>query len=231
MNKIIKISEEDLYYSIKKIMEGKDNHVVCERCDWDWDITSEDEDPYLCHMCGHRNDPQENKEGVGAYDAPAFEMEPDHTTFKHEYSEQDEPTRDQYIRFVTPLEDEPFDFWDKIPDGPLKILNKKFSGKEYTTEDDDFEITYGIEAIGPGRKFIGGWLSDFTLKPGQNSISGYGKLKKVIYKGQDVTDIVRRITNKGGTASEIASYDFSRRINTVAKALGLYPERFKISIY
>ena len=26
---------------------------------------------------------QEEKEGAGAYDAPAFEMEPDHTTFKH----------------------------------------------------------------------------------------------------------------------------------------------------
>ena len=26
---------------------------------------------------------QEEKEGAGAYDAPAFEMKPDHTTFKH----------------------------------------------------------------------------------------------------------------------------------------------------
>ena len=30
---------------------------------------------------------QEEKEGSGAYDAPAFEMEPDHTTFKHEQKE------------------------------------------------------------------------------------------------------------------------------------------------
>jgi hypothetical protein len=30
---------------------------------------------------------QEEKEGAGAYDAPAFEMEPDHTTFKHEQKE------------------------------------------------------------------------------------------------------------------------------------------------
>ena len=30
---------------------------------------------------------QEEKEGAGAYDAPAFAMEPDHTTFKHEQKE------------------------------------------------------------------------------------------------------------------------------------------------
>jgi len=30
---------------------------------------------------------QEEKEGAGAYDAPAFEMEPDHTTYKHEQKE------------------------------------------------------------------------------------------------------------------------------------------------
>ena len=30
---------------------------------------------------------QEEKEGTGAYDAPAFAMEPDHTTFKHEQKE------------------------------------------------------------------------------------------------------------------------------------------------
>ena len=32
---------------------------------------------------------KEEKEGAGAYDAPAFEMEPDHTTFKHEQNESE----------------------------------------------------------------------------------------------------------------------------------------------
>jgi len=36
---------------------------------------------------------QEEKEGAGAYDAPAFEMEPDHTTFKHEDKEIAEYSR------------------------------------------------------------------------------------------------------------------------------------------
>jgi hypothetical protein len=36
---------------------------------------------------------QEDNEGAGAYDAPAFEMEPDHTTFKHEDKEIAEYSR------------------------------------------------------------------------------------------------------------------------------------------
>lgn len=30
----------------------------------------------------------ESQEGAGAYDAPAFQMEPDHTTFKHQYKDK-----------------------------------------------------------------------------------------------------------------------------------------------
>lgn len=39
-----------------------------------------------CPHCGTHNK-EEEKEGAGAYAAPAFQMEPDHTTFKHEYNE------------------------------------------------------------------------------------------------------------------------------------------------
>lgn len=35
----------------------------------------------------------EDNEGAGAYDAPAFEMKPDHTTFKHEDKEMSEYSR------------------------------------------------------------------------------------------------------------------------------------------
>lgn len=37
--------------------------------------------------CQYTSKKQEETEGAGAYDAPAFEMEPDHTTFKHEQNE------------------------------------------------------------------------------------------------------------------------------------------------
>lgn len=66
----------------------KQKDVTCEECGWSWDIEPEDQHPYLCHQCGHENDKGETDEGAGAYDAPAFQMEPDHVHFKHQYNEQ-----------------------------------------------------------------------------------------------------------------------------------------------
>ena len=37
-------------------------------------------------ICGD-TEKKEESEGVGAYAAPAFEMEPDHVHFKHQYNE------------------------------------------------------------------------------------------------------------------------------------------------
>ena len=66
----------------------KQKDVTCEECGWSWDIEPEDQHPYLCHQCGHENAKGETDEGAGAYDAPAFQMEPDHVHFKHQYNEQ-----------------------------------------------------------------------------------------------------------------------------------------------
>jgi hypothetical protein len=66
----------------------KQKDVTCEECGWSWDIEPEDQHPYLCHQCGHENDKGETDEGAGAYDAPAFQMEPNHVHFKHQYNEQ-----------------------------------------------------------------------------------------------------------------------------------------------
>jgi len=232
MKKKIRITESDLYDIVRHVIESKKNHVECERCDWEWDISPKDEDPYLCHMCGHRNDPQENKEGAGAYDAPAFEMEPDHTTFRHEYSEQEED-EPNYVQILFP--EEPFQsietsFPERLPDGPIKILNQKFSQIPFTAKDGDFEIEYKVEKIGPGRKFTGGWLEDYKLQPNETLFSGWGKILKVFYKGQDVTDIVKNITRTGGKAKEIAEYDFYKRVERISKHLHLYPAKFRFEI-
>ena len=64
------------------IEESKKKAVTCDNCGWSWDIEPKDKHPYLCHQCGHVNKKKENKEGVGAYDAPAYSMEPDHIHFK-----------------------------------------------------------------------------------------------------------------------------------------------------
>jgi hypothetical protein len=69
--------------------------VTCDNCGWSWDIEPDDKHPYLCHQCGHENTKGETDEGVGAYDAPAFQMEPDHVHFKHQYNEQ--KTNSKYL--------------------------------------------------------------------------------------------------------------------------------------
>ena len=77
MKNVIRISEEH-----------KD--VTCENCGWSWDIEPDDKHPYLCHQCGHENTKHETDEGAGPYDAPAFQMKPDHVHFKHQYNEQND---------------------------------------------------------------------------------------------------------------------------------------------
>jgi hypothetical protein len=75
---------------MKKIVRISEKHkdVTCENCGWSWDIEPDDKHPYLCHQCGHENTKGETDEGAGAYDAPSFQMEPDHVHFKHQYNEQ-----------------------------------------------------------------------------------------------------------------------------------------------
>jgi len=75
---------------MKKIVRISEKHkdVTCKNCGWSWDIEPDDKHPYLCHQCGHENTKGETDEGAGAYDAPSFQMEPDHVHFKHQYNEQ-----------------------------------------------------------------------------------------------------------------------------------------------
>jgi len=75
---------------MKKIVRISKKHkdVTCENCGWSWDIEPDDKHPYLCHQCGHENTKGETDESAGAYDAPSFQMEPDHVHFKHQYNEQ-----------------------------------------------------------------------------------------------------------------------------------------------
>jgi len=49
---------------IKNFEEFK-SKVICSKCDWSWQIESEDERPYFCHKCGYDNKLKE-------YDIPAL---------------------------------------------------------------------------------------------------------------------------------------------------------------
>ena len=36
--------------------------IECDNCDWSWDISSGGDDLYICHKCGHDNEPADNTE-------------------------------------------------------------------------------------------------------------------------------------------------------------------------
>jgi hypothetical protein len=225
MNRKIRLSEDQLTDLVHQILESKNKHVTCNRCDWDWDITAEDEDPYLCHMCGHRNDKKENKEGAGPYDAPAFEMEPDHTTFKHEYTEQDDEEERRFVS-VEFLNDEPFQ-QTKNSKGPLKIIYDKLSGKEFVVEEDDLEVHYIFGGFSPGEKYDMFYDKDVDKR----YVSAKVVIKKVLYKGMDVTPLVLKITNEGGWTKQMVKGDAWDRLTSVAKNLGMTVGKIRVDLY
>jgi hypothetical protein len=228
MNRRIRLTENELTDLVHRILESKNKHVCCNRCDWEWDITAEDEDPYLCHMCGHRNDKKENKEGAGPYDAPAFEMEPDHTTFKHEYTEQDDE-EPQYVSID--FNDEPFKklVQNKTPKGPFKIIHEKLSGKEFVVKEDDLEVHYIFGGFSPGEKYRAFYGKEDQLE--MKYISGDVVIKKVIFKGQDVTELVRRITSNGGWTKNLVKDDAWDRLRTISKNLGMDVGQIRVTFY
>jgi hypothetical protein len=44
---------------IKEIVT--DTEVICDNCGWEWDITDGGDDLYVCHKCGHDNNPKDNQ--------------------------------------------------------------------------------------------------------------------------------------------------------------------------
>jgi acetyl-CoA carboxylase beta subunit len=49
------ISEEQLKVISESIQNGK---VKCDGCGWEWNISDGGDDVYVCHKCGHDNEPE-----------------------------------------------------------------------------------------------------------------------------------------------------------------------------
>jgi hypothetical protein len=39
----------------KGLMEGDEETIKCEKCNWEWDLEDGGNEPYTCHKCGHDN--------------------------------------------------------------------------------------------------------------------------------------------------------------------------------
>ena len=35
-----------------------DNEVFCDKCNWNWSLDDGGNDPFICHKCGHDNEPK-----------------------------------------------------------------------------------------------------------------------------------------------------------------------------
>jgi len=204
MNRRIRLTENELTDLVHRILESKNKHVCCERCDWEWDITAEDEDPYLCHMCGHRND-TESKKRVSEQD-------------------DDEPI---YVnaKFVN---DNPFEK-KKSDLGPIKIIYDKLLNKEFVANEEDLEVHYIFGGFSPGEKYRAFYGKEDQLE--MKYISGDVVIKKVIFKGQDVTELVRRITSNGGWTKNLVKDDAWDRLRTISKNLGMDVGQIRVTFY
>jgi hypothetical protein len=200
--KKIKLTEDQLTDLVHRILESKNKHVTCERCDWEWDITAEDEDPYLCHMCGNRND----------------------TESKKRVSEQDD-NQPQYVS-VEFLNDDPFQ-QTQNPKGPLKIIYEKLSGKEFVVNEDDLEVQYIFGGFLPGEKYNIFYDADVDKR----YVSAKVVIKKVLYKGMDVTTLIQKITNEGGWTKQMVKNDAYDRLRSVAKNLGMTVGKIRVDLY
>lgn len=222
--KKIRLNETDLKNIILRVISENDKDVVCQNCGWSWDIEDDDPEPYLCHKCGHENIPGETEEGVGAYDAPSFEMEPDHVHFKNQYNEQEDEDGESFTINFHPDDEEKRnnDFLNSIPDGPGKVLNTKFKGKTLKYTEGPLVVEYTIEGIGPGEDFGGGTAEEFGISQGTTEIGGWAYINKVLFKNNDVTEFNRYLEKyKRSPIKDNLSRDANIEVYKVAKNFGI----------
>ena len=51
------------------------NKVICDNCNWSWNIEDGGKDVYLCHKCGHDNTPLQEKKSKDPFGLNAYAME------------------------------------------------------------------------------------------------------------------------------------------------------------
>lgn len=202
----IKLNENELSHLVHQILEQKNKHVTCVRCDWDWDITADDEDPYLCHMCGHRNDSKTKKR----------------------LKEQDVNEPNQFVEIN--LQDILRQHIQNIPQGPIKILFDKLHNKELTYKFQDLEVFFIFDMFSPGSEFSR-FRDQKKYDPTEEYVSASVRIYKILYKGLDVTELVKLITNKGGYVKQLVTSYVYDVLRSLSKNLGLEVGQIKVTLF
>ena len=123
---------------------------------------------------------QEEKEGAGAYDAPAFAMEPDHTTFKHEQKERETINRKN------------LDFFDLVNKGIVFVTEPFGDGKKQKSNwdgDSNIITLWNLKHPKQGQE----WVFDAVKYPKPEAIQWWNDEGQFTLKDEKYHQILRSV--------------------------------------
>ena len=123
---------------------------------------------------------QEEKEGAGAYDAPAFAMEPDHTTFKHEQKERETINRKN------------LDFFDLVNKGIVFVTEPFGDGKKQKSNwdgDSNIITLWNLKHPEQGQE----WVFDAVKYPKPEAIQWWNDEGQFTLKDEKYHQILRSV--------------------------------------
>ena len=123
---------------------------------------------------------QEEKEGAGAYDAPAFAMEPDHTTFKHEQKERETINRKN------------LNFFDLVNKGIVFVTEPFGDGKKQKSNwdgDSNIITLWNLKHPEQGQE----WVFDAVKYPKPEAIQWWNDEGQFTLKDEKYHQILRSV--------------------------------------
>jgi len=102
---------------IKEIVT--DTEIVCDKCGWHWPIVTGGKDLYVCHQCGHNNNPALNE------------------SYQFKVSDKVYDNEDKSLITV--------EYTFSTPDNTYRV---EFYSGEYSPESKIFDVSFGIDKYG-----------------------------------------------------------------------------------
>jgi hypothetical protein len=104
---------------LKLIERVINNEVFCDKCNWNWSLDDGGNDPFICHKCGHDNEPK---------------PEPNVFTYKTLKLSVKFDNRNRYFNQLEPLEYDP-----TIPSNKIKLLDIN-DNETYIVDKSEFKF-------------------------------------------------------------------------------------------
>jgi hypothetical protein len=107
-----------------------DKKIICDKCDWSWDIADGGDDLYICHKCGHDNEPiKEGKHKERLY----IDWDENYgNSFKIVHTPEGAQTGGEWnpdlISIVTPENTNAWYEWEELPEEKLMGWKENWDG-------------------------------------------------------------------------------------------------------